>query len=219
MIALISFKEDLVLTREEAKELKLKYEECQRVGFDHNKKLGKMESYFYYRDELTEKDKKYYKDDKEITYYYIYEKPQTILDWVYVKQSNHLVDLEWFALNCNYTFYIERSIKSEEPTIQNIQSLLNTVEEKTKQINKTIDIMSQQTFNQEVKVHVGGGLIVTYNELCLKNNCCTDELQTELNNGWRIIAVCVQPDQRRPDYILGRYNPELDVYNKNGASR
>lgn len=103
--------------------------------------------------------------------------------------------------------------------MQNIQLLLNRIEEKTKQIDKTIDIMKSHAFNQKVSVHVGGGLMVTYNDLCLKEDCCTDALQSELNNGWRIIAVCVQPDQRRPDYILGRYNPELDVYEKDSAKR
>ncbi len=219
MIALISFKEELILTREEAEQLKLQYEECQRVGFKDGKLKRMNSKEEYYKDEIVEKDGKYYKDNKELYSWCVYERPQNYLDWVYVKEHNHLVDLEWFALNCNYPFYIEKSIKSEEPTVQNIQSLLNKIEEKTKQIDKTIDIMKSQTFNQKVSVHVGGGLIVTYNDLCLKEDCCTDALQAELNNGWRIIAVCVQPDQRRPDYILGRYNPELDVYNEPDAKR
>lgn len=219
MIALISFKEDLILTRDEAIKLKIQYEECNRVGIKDNK-LNDMSSYDYYRDDLIKKDdEKYYKDDKEVMSYYIMERPQTYLDWVKVKRTNQLVDLEWFALNCQHPFYIEKCIRTEEPSVQNIQSLLNRVEEKTEQIDRTIDIMQSQTFNQKANVHVGGGLMVTYNDLCLKENCCTDELQSELNNGWRIIAVCVQPDQRRPDYILGRYNPELDVYEKDGAKR
>lgn len=36
----------------------------------------------------------------------------------------------------------------------------------------------------------------------------TDVLQEQIAKGWRIIAACPQPDQRRPDYILGRFNPE-----------
>lgn len=35
-------------------------------------------------------------------------------------------------------------------------------------------------------------------------DCCTDELQRHLNEGWRILAVCPPNDTRRPDYILGR---------------
>lgn len=36
-------------------------------------------------------------------------------------------------------------------------------------------------------------------------DCCTDVLQRQLDNGWVILAIQPQPDQRRPDYILGRY--------------
>lgn len=37
-------------------------------------------------------------------------------------------------------------------------------------------------------------------------DCCTDSLQRRLEEGWRILAICPQPHQRRPDYILGMYN-------------
>lgn len=35
-------------------------------------------------------------------------------------------------------------------------------------------------------------------------DACTQELQTRLSDGWRILAVCPPNAQRRPDYILGR---------------
>lgn len=34
-------------------------------------------------------------------------------------------------------------------------------------------------------------------------NACTYDLQSWLNRGWRLLAVCPPNDQRRPDYILG----------------
>ena len=37
-------------------------------------------------------------------------------------------------------------------------------------------------------------------------DACTDELQAELDDGWRILAVCPPNSQRRPDYILGKGN-------------
>lgn len=37
----------------------------------------------------------------------------------------------------------------------------------------------------------------------IETNCCTDRLQDLLDDGWRILAICVQPNQRRPDYVLG----------------
>lgn len=36
------------------------------------------------------------------------------------------------------------------------------------------------------------------------DDCCTEELQGRLDDGWRILAVCPPNAQRRPDYILGR---------------
>ena len=49
----------------------------------------------------------------------------------------------------------------------------------------------------------GAGLFAV-TETLLMENACTDALQSRLSDGWRIIAVQPQPDQRRPDYILGR---------------
>lgn len=65
----------------------------------------------------------------------------------------------------------------------------------------------QVEFNSKCEVHVPNLGLININELMLAENICTDELQTHLNKGYRIIAVAPQPDQRRPDYILGRYNP------------
>lgn len=63
-------------------------------------------------------------------------------------------------------------------------------------------------FNTKVEVHASNSALMVYNETLLIENSCTDNLQNHLDAGWRIIACCVQPDQRRPDYILGRYNPK-----------
>jgi hypothetical protein len=222
MIALINFTKDLFIPRQDATNLNLQYEEVGKIGVNYQSNIERMTtSYYYYKDELikNEEDGRYYKDDKKIDNYYVYDRVKDGIDYVYVKSENHIVDLLEFAPKCNYSYSIQKCIKSKEPTVQNIQSLLSIIEEKTEAINKTIDIMSNQTFNQKCNVHVGGGLIATYNDLMLKEDSCTDALQSELNNGWRIIAVCVQPDQRRPDYVLGRYNPELDTYRKNSAER
>lgn len=43
----------------------------------------------------------------------------------------------------------------------------------------------------------------------LLEDACTDVLQRHISQGWRIISVQPQPDKRRPDYILGRNDPEL----------
>lgn len=67
-----------------------------------------------------------------------------------------------------------------------------------------LEKLSTNTFNQKCGQHTGGIALAEYNQLKLKEDVCTDELQQELKSGWRILAVCPQPDQRRPDYILGK---------------
>lgn len=65
-------------------------------------------------------------------------------------------------------------------------------------------------YNTKCEVHMPGQALSTYNEVCLLEDSCTDVLQAKLSEGWRIIAGCPQPDQRRPDYILGRFNPDCN---------
>lgn len=65
-------------------------------------------------------------------------------------------------------------------------------------------------YNQHCEVHLPGNLLAHYNETLLLEDSCTDQLQGALNAGWRILAVCPQ-SQRRPDYILARFNPDIDV--------
>lgn len=49
--------------------------------------------------------------------------------------------------------------------------------------------------------HVG---LLMMNEVMVEENCCTDRLQSRLDDGWRILCVCPPNAQRRPDYVLGR---------------
>lgn len=73
-----------------------------------------------------------------------------------------------------------------------------------------ITLPSGNTYNSKCEVHMPGSALSTYNDMMLMEDACTDALQAALNSGWRIVAACPQPDQRRPDYILGRFNPEQD---------
>lgn len=59
-------------------------------------------------------------------------------------------------------------------------------------------------FNDRVHVHVPGLGLMAVQQVEVRPDHCTEALQKDLDAGWRILAVCPQPDQRRPDYILGR---------------
>lgn len=63
-------------------------------------------------------------------------------------------------------------------------------------------------YNEHVKVVMPGLGMLQFNHVKVEYDCCTDSLQARLNEGWRILAICPQPDQRRPDYVLGRVSTE-----------
>jgi len=62
--------------------------------------------------------------------------------------------------------------------------------------------------NQKVKVVVPGIGLLAIKQAAVRYDCCTDELNLMLREGWQILAICVQPDQRRPDYVLGKTTSE-----------
>jgi hypothetical protein len=69
---------------------------------------------------------------------------------------------------------------------------------------KSIGQRNTTIVNEKCTVAVAGLGLLTVNEVSAEVDLCTESLQRRLNEGWRILAVCVQPDQRRPDYVLGR---------------
>lgn len=67
-------------------------------------------------------------------------------------------------------------------------------------------ITPEQNFNAKCDVHVPGFGLLSISEVTYVEDGCSDDIDQRLEEGWRIIAVCPQPDQRRPDYVLGRNN-------------
>ncbi len=229
MISLIKFTNELVISREEATHLGVKYEEIidKRIGYKDDT-LRVLDSSYYLilgEDCFPDENKPgYYVDasgEPACTYYVhtpIREKDKEV-DFVRIPHITHMVDLCKFATDCRYKFTIEKSIVTNDTPVNNIMGVLDTVEQKLSLLDSAIDKATNFNFNSKCNVHLGGGLIVTYNEVLLLEDSCSDRLQVELNNGWRVIAVCVQANQRRPDYVLGRYNPNLDTTTATKAKR
>lgn len=63
-------------------------------------------------------------------------------------------------------------------------------------------------FNEKTQQEQPGPALMGVTETMLMEDACTDALQERIADGWRILAVCPQP-QRRPDYVLGRATPVL----------
>lgn len=80
----------------------------------------------------------------------------------------------------------------------------NSLMTKMDVLERAVTGASKQLFNQKCEVHVPGLGLLNVNETKVVEDYCTHALQNELDDGWRILAICPQPDQRRPDYVLGR---------------
>lgn len=85
---------------------------------------------------------------------------------------------------------------------------IERVEKLIAKIEKFAVDTSNLQYNEKVEVYTPGMALSLFNRTMLLEDSCTDALQAELDNGWKIIAACPQPNQRRPDFILGRYDPQ-----------
>ena len=59
-------------------------------------------------------------------------------------------------------------------------------------------------FNETVQVAVPSNALLAITKVRVCENSCTDVISSYLDEGWSILAICPQPNQRRPDYILGK---------------
>lgn len=218
MISQIKLNKQYVIPRQEAVKLGFSFLETtgKRLGIRLDAPadgIQLIESYIKYTSDLTmtiEEDIEVYRDtkgDKVSIYHLAQPIPERFkdCDLVIVEQAQ-LVDVFILLPICPYPFTVIKTVKdSNAPT--NIQHSITDIEERLTTVISSLDLLSNTTFNSKCNVHIGGGLLLTINEVRLENDCCTDRLQERLNGGWRIVASSPQPDQRRPDYILGRYNP------------
>jgi hypothetical protein len=100
-----------------------------------------------------------------------------------------------------------------------------TLEKLTRIVNKlssaTLDLQSISTFepgwNNHALAPLSGPVLHGMNDLLLLEDCCTDQLQKALDQGWRLVSVNPQ-EARRPDYVLGRC-VAVRKYPDRGAAR
>lgn len=111
----------------------------------------------------------------------------------------------------NDDFKILQTIQVTDP----LNSAVERFERAVAKLSQTP--LPEHSYNEKCEVHIPNMALATYNETLLLEDSCTDALQRALDSGWRIIAACPQA-QRRPDYILGRYNPNREV-DSDGAKR
>lgn len=94
--------------------------------------------------------------------------------------------------------------------VSSINKMMNSIQEK---FDGILDRFNQNVeFNERCEVHVPNMPLMMVNQVAYCTDYCTEQLQDRLIEGWRILAICPQSDQRRPDYIIGRHvNDTKDV--------
>ncbi len=89
------------------------------------------------------------------------------------------------------------------PTL--LQALQKTLDEIVSKMS-TLNYSKDQELNTRCNIHISNIGLLSINQVLLQEDCCTKDISACLEKGWRIIAICPQPNQRRPDYIFGRQN-------------
>lgn len=86
-----------------------------------------------------------------------------------------------------------------------VMQLMDKLEHLQRKLDAKMEgIEELRNYNERCRVHVPSNALLEFTEVTVMYDCCTDALQKDLEDGWRIICACPQPDQRRPDYVLGR---------------
>ena len=120
--------------------------------------------------------------------------------------------LAWYSNGFSHIFYIDLDKLYgtaiwdyiEFVEVLNMESELGELIMETQADRlKKLEREPRSVVNELCNVSVGGSAI-DITQVQVLTDLCTEELQRQLNDGWRIVAVCVQPDQRRPDYVLGK---------------
>ena len=101
--------------------------------------------------------------------------------------------------------YIKSIINTE---VETTHSFINYDMLAEKISNSLISKTGSNLFNNKLEIHQPNMPLFTYNNFIHLNDCCTELLQEHINKGYRVVAICPQPDQRRPDYILGVFIKE-----------
>lgn len=106
-----------------------------------------------------------------------------------------------YTANLNDILEITSEIRLQKTDNLSLEArLINTIE----RYASGGSFSKEQQFNERVNVHISDIGLLKINEVQVLTNECTEDLQKYLDDGWHIVAVCPQPDQRRPDYVIGR---------------
>lgn len=121
----------------------------------------------------------------------------------YVWYGDYAGDLREISLACPRVVpHIK--LKNAELDATAFEHIMGTLAKLAEKVHNIPALPNERAYNEKVNVHVPGLGLLLLDEVEVLYDCCTTKLQDNLDAGWRILAACPQPDQRRPDYIMAR---------------
>ena len=129
--------------------------------------------------------------------------PNSFIDPVSMYNADAIVELD-VVLPVLAELGVEAKVKAFKNT------LMVGLRDQIRTLEKDQRLLRQQIAQDGmlVQIHIPNGGLFLVDEVNVLNDCCTDQLQGDLNEGWHILCVCPPNGQRRPDYIMGRKKPQ-----------
>lgn len=92
-----------------------------------------------------------------------------------------------------------------EPLAEHSGTMLVKLQDRLEALGCKVDDLAKAVAGGAVvQIAVPDIGLMLIEEVRVNTDCCTEVLQQDLDQGWRILAVCPPNAQRRPDYVLGR---------------
>lgn len=136
----------------------------------------------------------------------LYERLKTVITDLPTEISDDMRAGYWKMHEADISALAELGIPFEVEERTSPLSTTNAIIRRLEELKNKIDdyrYEKNQQLNDRVNVHVPDNSLLRIKDVLLLEDGCTNSLNDHLKEGWQIIAVCPQPDQRRPDYILG----------------
>lgn len=129
--------------------------------------------------------------------------------WYSIFHKSVVADLD-MVLPITAELDIKRVVVVKKGNFEDVDLMVEKLTTKLYTLNSRLERYNKQLFNQKVNVHVPGNALLDINEVHYETDLCTDTVADHLSDGWKILAVCPQPDQRRPDYVFGKHDPDKE---------
>jgi len=132
-------------------------------------------------------------------------------DYVALRDNLELVELP--PLDKRSTFYAHNAVMGTYKDVEafnafKISVTISRIRGLYQEHPLTPLLPPSEAGTQIVNLAIPNAALFSVQSLRVLENECTEAVQSALDKGWRIVAVCPPNDTRRPTYILGHFDKD-----------